>query len=295
MTEAKDLSSSAAKTGQALDAQRFQMLKDIAEELAGDVVFPVNIDLLQRLRKALPSSADLDAGELARLVGVEPLIAARLMGLAHAAQRNPARKPARNLKSAIERIGTGNARAIALAITGEQLTRSRSMVEHDEFSRRLWDHSLYAASAAHVISRKLTRIDPEEAMLAGLVHDLGAFYMLYRATQYDELRVRPDSVRHLIRKWHESIGHALLVSLDVPEFITEAIRDHDQPRQPPSRPRGMADVVYLSNLLARDKFGWQTPDAGMLTAQLTVRESCRELADEIDTHQKQLRSILYAN
>lgn len=35
-------------------------------------------------------------------------------------------------------------------------------------------------------------------MLAGLVHDLGAFYMIYRAAQYPELRIRPDSVKHLI-------------------------------------------------------------------------------------------------
>ena len=57
------------------------------------------------------------------------------------------------------------------------------------------------------------------SVLAGLVHDLGAFYMLYRSAQYEELRLRPDTVKYLILQWHESIGVSLLDALGVPEEI----------------------------------------------------------------------------
>ena len=63
------------------------------------------------------------------------------------------------------------------------------------------------------------RINPDQAFLAGLVHDLGAFYMLYRAAQYEELRMRPDTVKYLMLQWHEGIGVSLLNALGLPEEI----------------------------------------------------------------------------
>ena len=65
------------KVGDALNAQRFQMLEDIAKELAGDVVFPTYFDAAFRLRKALQ---DTDQ-PLARIVGVIALSAGTLIGL----------------------------------------------------------------------------------------------------------------------------------------------------------------------------------------------------------------------
>lgn len=52
-------------------------------------------------------------------------------------------------------------------------------------------------------------------MFAGLVHDMGAFYMLYRAVQYEDLRQRPETVKYLIAQWHESLGVSLLGALEV--------------------------------------------------------------------------------
>jgi len=87
-------------------------------------------------------------------------------------------------------------------------------------------------------------------VLAGLVHDLGAFYMLWRAVQYPELRSRPDTVRYLIIDWHESIGVTLLNSLGVAEEIVQATIDHDRHRVVPAPVLTLADVVFVSNILA---------------------------------------------
>jgi HD-like signal output (HDOD) protein len=287
MTKNKDSSASIAKTGEALEAQRFQMLKDIAEEMTGEIVFPINFDLILQIRKSLLAPGR-DIDQLAALLGLEPLISARLIGLANSIPHVNGNKPVHGLKDAINLLGIEEVRAIALSMNGNQLLLSKDMVEFDEFAKQLWAHSLHAASAAYVISKRLTRINPDEAMLAGLIHDLGAFYMLYRATQYDELRIRPDTIKHLISQWHESIGHALLLSLGIPEAIADAIRDHDQPRHSPHPPRNMADVVYVSNMLASEKHGWRCQDNGVEQPRPPIQiEAYRALADEIDEHEKQ--------
>lgn len=270
------------KTGSALNAQRFQMLEDIARELSGEVVFPTCFDVSIRLRKVLQDPNQSLEG-IASVISVEPLISSKLLHLANSVLYNPGGNEVRSLQAAVSRLGLDAVRATAMAIAMNQLLRSRDLADFTDITRGLWEHSLRSACAAQVVARRLTRLKPDEAMLAGLVHDLGAFYMLYRATQYEELRSRPATVRYLIIQWHESIGHSLLLALGLPEDIADAVREHDQPRMsPPPVPRNMSDVVYVSNLLAGGMHEWMHQDIEAGTAaRQTLDPAYLALQDEI--------------
>ena len=279
------------KTGAALNEQRFQMLQDIAKELATDVVFPTSFDLVSRLRKLL-QNPNLSIDQVATFVGVEPLISARLISMANSAAFGSTGKQIKTVHDAVLRLGLNNVRTTAIAIAMNQLLRSKELVKFSDLTDRLWQHSLHTAVAAELIARHMTRISPDEALLAGMVHDLGAFYMLYRATQYEELRQRPDTIKHLIIQWHESIGHALLIALGIPEEIAEAMREHDQPRPLPEKPRNLTDVVYVANLLAGGIFEWLGRDAPAEANQYALTPQYLELAEEIGDHERELRAVL---
>jgi putative nucleotidyltransferase with HDIG domain len=240
-------------TGSALNAQRFRMLEDIARELQGEVIFPINFDIALRIRK-LSEDPTLSLDRLAAAINLDPLIAVRLLRMANSAAYNPGGQEVRDLTAAIGRLGLKTVRSTAMAIAMRQLLRSREMVDFMDLADRLWEHTLHCAAAASVVARRLTRLNPDDALLAGLLHDLGAFYMLYRAAQYAELRARPDSLRHLVIQWHEGIGVSLLGALGVDEQIIEAVRDHDQPRPLPAAPKTLAEVVHVANLLAGGTF-----------------------------------------
>ena len=171
------------KVGEALSSQRFQMLTDIARDLAGDVVFPTCFDTAVYLRQEL-QNPEVPIAHIVRLVSVEPLIAAKLLHIANSAYYNPSGAAIRGLPEAITRLGVNLVRTTALAVAMNQLMRSREMAAFSELTRDLWQHSIKTAAAARLLARTHTRVLPDEAMLAGLVHDLGAFYMLYRAMQY---------------------------------------------------------------------------------------------------------------
>jgi HD-like signal output (HDOD) protein len=164
------------------------------------------------------------------------------------------------MKSAITRLGLNAVRSTAMAIVMSQLLRAKGMADYTSLTHSLWEHSIKTACAAKVIAKNHTKFNPDEAFLAGLVHDLGAFYMLYRATQYDELRSRPDSVKYLIIQWHESIGVSLLGALGMPEEIVNATVDHDQLRTCPPVVRNLSDVIYIANMLAGGHFEWLLQD-----------------------------------
>ena len=280
----------ADKHGLALRQQRFQMLEDIAQELRTDVVFPTCFDVAIKLREML-SDENVPLDKLAGLISLDPLIPVRLLRLSNSAAYNPAGQTVRDVKSAVIRLGLKVVTATALATAMKQLLRSRDMAEFRDLAETLWEHSLLSASAAYVIARRLTRLNADEAMLAGLIHDLGAFYMLYRATHYPELRSRPDTVRHLVAQWHESIGVTLVEALGVPADIVESIRDHDQPRDIPDVPRNLSDVVHVSNVIAGGGVEWLLQEGEDRAAErLSPSSVYAELDEEIHAHAKEMRA-----
>ncbi|RDE49103.1 MAG: HDOD domain-containing protein [Candidatus Accumulibacter meliphilus] len=282
----------ADKHGQALSAQRFQMIKDIADELGkGDVVFPTSFDAAMRLRREL-QNPDLPLARVSSIVSLEPLIAAKLLQLANSALYQARGAPAQDLKAAITRLGLNLVRTTALAIAMRQLMRSKDIAIFSDLTTALWNHSLKTAAATRVLARAHTRINQDEALLAGLVHDLGAFYMLYRAAQYPELCARPDSMRFLIMQWHESIGVSLLDALGMPEEIVNATIDHDQPRPAPETIQTLAEIVYIGNILAGTHFEWLHQDVNPNAEEVEVfRKRFADLLPEIDRDAEQMQTI----
>jgi len=232
----------------------FRILEDIAHELSGDVNFPTCLDAALLVRNTLKDPfANLD--RVVQVVGVEPLISSKLLRLANSVSYNPGGKAITDLSAAIGRIGFDAVRTISLAVAMDQMLKSRNLASYDELAHRAWSHSVQVAAIARVLARRLGRINPDEAMLAGLVHDIGIFYLLYRATEYPAYRDNPPAMHELLAGWHEGIGESLLHVLGVPERITEAVRDHDHLLNV-ENPCTVRDVLYFANLLAGGDQEW---------------------------------------
>ncbi len=279
--------------GDALQAQRFQMLEDIAHELSGsDIVFPTCFEVGLRLRKEL-QDPELPIARIAGIVSLEPLVAAKLIRLANSAHYNPNGLDVRNIPAAITRLGINLVRITALAIASKQMLLSKEMVIFRDLSNALWKHSIKSAAAARILARTFTPVNPDEAMLAGLLHDFGAFYMLYRAAQYPELCERPETVKYLIMQWHDSIGVSLLNALGLPEEIVQATIGHDHPRDlAPTTLKTLSDVVYVSNVLCGAHFEWlyQDIDPGVMGTEV-LREAFLEILPAIESESAEMLAI----
>lgn len=237
------------KTAAELRGERFAMLEDIARELGGEVTFPICFDAAIRIGRVLRNEAS-SIQSVVHEVQRDPLITAKLLRMANSAAYGASGKPLLDVGQAVARLGFATARSAALACAMQQMVRSRELVAFDALARGYWVHTLKAAAMARVLARRLTRIDPEVAMLGGLIHDLGAFYMLERAARYPELVERPSTVQYLVAQWHDSVGMVLLDALGLPEELIEAVRDNDTPRTQPVTMRTLSDVLYVANLFA---------------------------------------------
>lgn len=275
-------------SGEQLKAQRFKMLEDIARELAGEVVFPTYFDAVMRLRNVL-QDPNKTISEIAAAVQLEPLISAKLLHLANSVAFNPSGQEVIDLKSAISRLGLQTLKSTAMAIVMAQLLRARNMAAFASLTENLWKHTVKSAAAARMLAQCKTRINPDEAFFAGLIHDLGAFYMLYRAVQYPELLARPQSLQYLMINWHESIGVSLLNSLGIPQEIVDATIDHDHPRPPPVYLRNLSDVVYVANMLAGGHYEWLMKNQDEMREEIeSLKAEYSELMPEIEAFTEEL-------
>lgn len=228
-------------------ALHFRILEDIARDLSGDTSFPACLEACIAVRDAL-SDPVVSMEKVVQAIDADPLIAKKLLRLANSLTYNPQGKVVLDVSAAIYRLGFETVRTAALGVAMEQMLYSANLMDVRDIAQRSWQHSLQVASIARVLSRHIGQVNAEDAMLAGLAHDIGVLYLLYRTASYPEYQHHRTELLELVTAWHENIGQSLLIALGFPERIILAIREHDQPREI-ENPQSLDYIIHLANQL----------------------------------------------
>ncbi|MCL2886193.1 MAG: HDOD domain-containing protein [Betaproteobacteria bacterium] len=275
------------------NSSSFKVLEDIARDLSGnEITFPTFLDITFQVRTAL-KDPKLNVEQLAKLVGAEPLMSTKIIRMANSVALNPAGRQVADVKSAIVRVGLEAVRTVSFAVAMEQMLKSKQMQMFGDLSRRLWEHTSHVAALCRVLARKLAKVNGDEAMFAGLVHDLGVFYLMSRAASFPELVADKPELHSLLVGWHDNIGHALLTALGSPESVLVAVQEHEVERKI-SEISTISDVLYVANKIAnRSGFGWHDPQfAGVVdTSVLDTLFDAATLAEIIDRSQEDVQSL----
>jgi HD-like signal output (HDOD) protein len=274
------------------DNSHFRILEDIARDFSGDVNFPTCMDAAVLVRDTL-SDPNTNLQRVVQVIGIEPLISSKLLKLANSVAYNPSGQGVSELGSAIKRLGFEAVRTTSLAVAMDQMLKSKNLTVFGDISRNAWEHTLRVSAIARILAGRIGRINPEEAMLAGLVHDIGIFYLLFRAADYSEYRENHAATLELIRDWHAETSNKLLQILGLPEQITDAVRGHDQLRHLDT-PASVRDVLYFANPLAGYDSDWNPDfaDASEITARAANLERYPDLLGEAEEYVAELRAAL---
>jgi HD-like signal output (HDOD) protein len=190
---------------------RLDAMKSIAAQaMRGDISFPTNVDATLKLQHAL-ADPDCHVDAAARLVQNEPLLAARTVAIANSAAYNRSGNDVTNVKAAVQ------AASVIVRQLGSQISDPALKRQADQ----LWQHSAHVASLAHVIAKRVSRVDPETAMFAGIVHQVGGFYLLSRAHEFPGLL--DDGADEWMEHGEVAIGRGVLRRLGVPKPVMDAI------------------------------------------------------------------------
>lgn len=274
------------------NATTFKILEDIAKDLSGDQIsFPTFLDITFQVRTALKDE-NLSVEKLAKLVGAEPLMSAKIIRMANSVALNPSGREVADVKSAIVRVGMEAVRTVSFAVAMEQLLKSKQMQPFEGISQRLWEHTAHVAALCRVLARKLAKINGDEAMFAGLVHDIGVFYLMSRAAGFPEMVADKPALYDLLVGWHDNIGHALLSALGLPESVLIAVQEHETDREI-KEIKSLPDVLYVANKIANRAVSWRDPefDVGVDTSMLDSMFDPEALAEIIEESEEEVLSL----
>jgi HD-like signal output (HDOD) protein len=229
----------------------FQFVQALAAELSvGAVDIPGFPSVVARVRQVLADES-ASAEKVARVVGADPVLAARLLKLANSVALLGTARPATDLRTAVGRVGLNAVRTTTHAHAMRILGQSEALRGLEKLLDVLARQTAQVASLCHVVAEKYTRVPPDVAMLAGLLQSCGRLYLLVRAGNHRGLFADASSFRNVERDWHLSVAVALLENWNVPEEIVHAIAEsEDLTREPRGAPT-LTDVVMLAVAIAR--------------------------------------------
>jgi HD-like signal output (HDOD) protein len=200
---------------------RTDALKSIAAQAGrGDLSFPTNVAATLKLQHAL-NDPDCHIDDAARLVQTEPLLAARTVAIANAAAYNRSGQDVTNVRAAVQRVGFRTLGALAAAVIVRQLAGGITDPGLRAKADQLWQHSAHVAALSQVIAKRVSHVDPETAMFAGIVHEVGGFYVLSRAAEFPGLL--EGGADDWIEHGEVAIGRGVLRKLGVPAPVMGAI------------------------------------------------------------------------
>jgi len=230
----------------------------IDDLLDGRLPLPTPAPIVDQLR-ALQSQPTCGVDEVLRIVSED---AALIPAVLRAATRTDfqGRRAPSNLRAACVRLG--NQRVLGLAQEAVMEGLFVGAGPYGELLSRLWTYVRLVAWGARQLAVMNGGIDPEEAHMAGLLHDLGLLLGLNAAAHRCLPPRGDDDVRLLTSKLdsiHEPLGRLLLDRWGVPSSISRLAGTHHSAPAGPVR-RGaltVRDVVAISasQLLARGSVG----------------------------------------
>ncbi|MFO1322335.1 MAG: HDOD domain-containing protein [Burkholderiales bacterium] len=178
--------------------------------------------------------APLAVSEVAEIVESDPILTARLLGLANAAAYGGAGKPIKDVKSAVIRLGVYNAFETTFTQMFGLWVRHASRVPDDALLDTLWLEYLITAFCSRELASALTDhdADPGLCYTAALLHDVGTLALCWAepkamATFVQSGYARGTPLHQQFVEAHTNLGAALLNGWNAPrEMGAVAARHH---------------------------------------------------------------------
>ncbi len=234
-------------------ATAFDFIRALAGELSGGKVdLPSFPEVAVRVRRVL-SDPRSSVDQVVRVVGSEPALAARLLRIANSASLNRSGKVISELRTAISRIGYNMVRSASISFAMAQIRNSNKLAGLEHYLQEVWERSTRVAAFAFVLARVCTRsrINPDEAMLTGMMHGIGKLYVLTRAAAHPELFANSAVLDEILEQWHPSIGKAILENWEFSEAMAQAVGEQEDLDRNEPETADLSDIVAIAVLMAK--------------------------------------------
>lgn len=227
-------------------------MSTIVETIKNDLLTAIENDklVLPTLPEAalqvreIAESDDSSILDLVKVISTDTALSARLIRVCNSPLFRGSRA-IENLNMAVSRLGMAYTSNLAMGLAMEQMFQATSEMI-DKRLRATWQTSTEVAGICHVLAQHYTKLKPDQATLAGLVHLIGILPVL-RYVEDQDIQISSIMLDNVIDEIHPVLGYEILKKWDFPPELQQVPLEYAKfQREVPSA--DYADLVMVANL-----------------------------------------------
>ena len=206
----------------------------------------------------LTDDPDSSVADVNKVIACDPALSTRILKILNSSFYGLQRRIG-SIDRAVMLLGLNAVKNIAIAASLHKLFRSRQLSPYFD-ARDLWTHSVAVATAARSLAEKAGGCSPDEAFLAGLIHDVGIIIemqacrlkfveMIEFLTGEPSLTFR-QAEEQILGATHESFGTGLCRNWKFPAYLEYVAGYHHRPMELPEADRRLPEIVHVADVLA---------------------------------------------
>lgn len=227
------------------DLEQNQLMQAFSQHYLDDELeIPSMPAVAMELRKAMQS--DIGIAEAVKFIQLDPVMSAKLVQVANCPLYISA-NPAKSCFEAVNRIGLNATKNLIISLSLKQVFSSNNKLI-SSYLEKAWKHSIYISGICHVLAKITKSVDPEEALLAGLISDIGIVPFLSFASNVPADYFTEAELGKIIPYIRGPIGSNVLLKWDFPSDLIEIPSIAENWYYHQGDDINLADIVILSRL-----------------------------------------------
>lgn len=198
------------------------------------------------------------AGSLEKIIQKDPSISAKVLSFANSAFFG-FRLPTKTIRNAIVRIGFDNVKNIALGVSLMTVLEEDNGEKTSNYEK-IFQHSTSVGVVARLLSKELKLNIDDEAMMSGMLHDIGSlvmnryFHDSYRNVLKAVQHGRPllEEEKNVFGFTHADIGAWLADRWHLPDSVLDVTQYHHKPSRAKRNVKHVAVTHIADHVITRD-------------------------------------------
>ena len=243
----------------AMSAKAETLFDDLTEAVRTDkLILPTLPDVALKIRDAVESERST-AQDISDALAQDASLATRLLKVANSPLYRT-RNPIEDLQMAVTRLGIRIVRDLVVGLAMKQIFQATSDAL-DVHSRKIWNKSVDAAAISRMMATLVPGINPEQALLAGLIHNIGALPVLVLAENEDELFHDEEALSRVTYELQGNVGELILKHWEFDDHMIEVVKQCHNFNYDNGESASFVDIVQVALLQGKHIPGEFVPES----------------------------------
>lgn len=226
-----------------------ELMQSFTDDLKADRFVLTSLPEVAMNIKRVLESDEVCANDVAAVIARDPAIAAKLLKTANSVVFR-GRHGCETVSASVSRMGFEHTRKLVTSFAVKDLFQS----DHPVLRRAMeeaWQYSLTVGAIAHTLARRSGSFNPEEAMLAGILSNIGVLSVFNYAGNYPKLTEDETALKATVDLLKHDAGALVLDKWAFPaDYLACALQCENWSRDT-GRPADLCDLIIVATWHAK--------------------------------------------